>query len=126
MADEDAKAGKAGNGEQRQEEITGIEQKVIENNVINILHTCYDPEIPVNIYDLGLIYDVSVGDGGAVTVTMTLTSPHCPAAQSLPGEVQQRVASIQGVTSVKVDVTWTPPWNMSMMSDVAKLELGYM
>ncbi|HTX99274.1 MAG TPA: DUF59 domain-containing protein [Bacteroidota bacterium] len=126
MADDDAKAGNAGNGEQRQEEITGIEQKVIENNVINILHTCYDPEIPVNIYDLGLIYDVSVGDGGAVTVTMTLTSPHCPAAQSLPGEVQQRVASIQGVTSVKVDVTWTPPWNMSMMSDVAKLELGYM
>jgi len=144
MADDDAKAGNAGNGEQRQEEITGIEQKVIENNVINILHTCYDPEIPVNIYDLGLIYDVDIGNAGkvgivmtltapacpvageAVTVTMTLTSPHCPAAQSLPGEVQQRVASIQGVTSVKVDVTWTPPWNMSMMSDVAKLELGYM
>ncbi len=126
MAEEKAKAGENGAAEQRQDEITGIEQKVIENNVINILHTCYDPEIPVNIYDLGLIYDVAVNESGEVIVTMTLTSPHCPAAQSLPGEVQQRAASIPGVTSVKVNVTWTPPWNMSMMSDAAKLELGYM
>jgi len=106
--------------------ISGIEQKLIENNVINALHGCYDPEIPVNIYDLGLIYEVSVNDQGEVAVTMTLTSPHCPAAQSLPGDVQERAGTVPGVTSVKVNVTWTPPWNMSMMSDVAKLELGYM
>ncbi len=106
--------------------ISGIEQKLIENNVINALHGCYDPEIPVNIYDLGLIYEVSVNDQGEVAVTMTLTSPHCPAAQSLPGDVQQQASNVPGVTSVKVNVTWTPPWNMSMMSDVAKLELGYM
>ncbi len=126
MAQENGTAAPNEGSNERKDEITGIEQKVIENNVINILHTCYDPEIPVNIYDLGLIYDVAVNDSGEVLVTMTLTSPHCPAAQSLPGEVQQRVASVPGVTGVKVNVTWTPPWNMSMMSDVAKLELGYM
>lgn len=106
--------------------INGVEKKVIENNVVNALQACYDPEIPVNIYDLGLVYDVAVGENGDVVITMTLTSPHCPAAQSLPGEVHQRVSTVPGVTSVKVDVTWTPPWNISMMSDVAKLELGYL
>ncbi len=106
--------------------INSVEKKVIENNVVTALQACYDPEIPVNIYDLGLVYDVAVGENGDVTITMTLTSPHCPAAQSLPGEVQQRVSSVPGVSSVKVNVTWTPPWNISMMSDVAKLELGYM
>ena len=86
---------------------------------------CYDPEIPVNIYELGLVYDVQVSDTGVVTVTMTLTSPHCPAAQSLPRDVEARVKTVKGVTGVTVNVVWTPPWNPSMMSEAAKLELGF-
>ncbi len=108
------------------EPITPVEQKLIEERVIDALRTCYDPEIPVNIYELGLIYDVQVNTEGAVTITMTLTTPHCPAAQSLPGEVQQRATAVPGVTAVKVDVVWTPAWNPSMMSEAARLELGFM
>jgi FeS assembly SUF system protein len=126
MADERTQEEDANDPKSEAGRLSGIEQKLMENSVINVLHSCYDPEIPVNIYDLGLIYDVAVNDVGEVEITMTLTSPHCPAAQSLPGEVQQRAGGVPGVTAVKVNVTWTPPWNMSMMSDVAKLELGYM
>ncbi len=108
------------------EPITPVEQKLIEERVIDTLRLCYDPEIPVNIYELGLVYDVQVSDQGAVTITMTLTTPHCPAAQSLPGEVQQRASTVPGVASVKVDVVWTPAWNPSMMSEAARLELGFM
>jgi len=105
--------------------ISTIEQTVIRNQAIEAVRNCYDPEIPVNIYDLGLVYDVAVGPDGAVTVTMTLTSPHCPAAQSIPHDVETRVGRVQGVTSTRVNVVWSPPWNPSMMSEAAKLELGF-
>lgn len=105
--------------------ISSIEQKLIEGQVVEGIRMCYDPEIPVNIYDLGLVYDVTVNEKGEVTVTMTLTSPHCPAAQSLPRDVENRSKTIPGVRSVKVNVVWDPPWNPSMMSEAAKLELGF-
>jgi FeS assembly SUF system protein len=96
----------------------------IERLVVEALREVYDPEIPVNIYELGLIYGVTVEPSGAVTVQMTLTAAACPAAQSLPVEVEERVRSIPGVKSVKVDLTFDPPWDMSRMSEAAKLELG--
>ena len=105
-------------------QLSSIEKSVIEAQVIEAIHTCYDPEIPVNIHELGLIYSVAVGDTGEVDVKMTLTSPHCPAAQSLPPEVQAKVAKVPGVTAARVEVIWEPPWNPSMMSEAAKLELG--
>ncbi|MBI4547401.1 MAG: SUF system Fe-S cluster assembly protein [Ignavibacteriae bacterium] len=104
--------------------ISSVEKTVIEAQVVEALRTCFDPEIPVNIYELGLIYSVNVNDTGEVEVNMTLTSPHCPAAQSLPPEVETKVRGVQGVTSAKVNVVWDPPWNPSMMSEAAKLELG--
>lgn len=97
----------------------------LESRVIEALRTVYDPEIPVNIYDLGLIYDVVVEDNGEVRVRMTLTSPACPVAGTLPPEVEEKVRDVQGVTSAIVDVVWDPPWNPEMMSDAAKLELGF-
>ncbi len=97
---------------------------VIEAEVIEALRTCFDPEIPVNIYDLGLIYEIKVDPSGAVGIKMTLTSPSCPVAQSLPGEVQARINSAPGVTEAKVDVVWDPPWEPSKMSEAAKLQLG--
>lgn len=106
-------------------EISTIEQKLIEGQVIEAIRLCYDPEIPVNIYDLGLIYDVTVTPEADVLVTMTLTSPHCPAAQSLPRDVESRSKLVPGVKSVRVGVVWDPPWNPSMMSEAAKLELGF-
>ena len=92
--------------------------------VINALKDIFDPEIPVNIYDLGLIYGVEVTDDGAATVTMTLTTPHCPVAESMPGEVELRVCSVPGVRDCEVNLVWDPPWDMGKMSDEAKLELG--
>ena len=97
---------------------------VIEAEVTEALRNCFDPEIPVNIYELGLIYEVKVEPSGAVAIRMTLTSPNCPAAQSLPGEVQARVKEIPGVTDVAVDVVWEPPWDPSRMSEAARLQLG--
>ncbi|HEY2988686.1 MAG TPA: SUF system Fe-S cluster assembly protein [Candidatus Binatia bacterium] len=97
---------------------------VIEAEVIEALRNCFDPEIPVNIYELGLIYDVKVENTGGVAIRMTLTSPSCPAAQSLPGEVQARVKQIPGVSDVSVDVVWEPPWDPSKMSEAARLQLG--
>jgi FeS assembly SUF system protein len=101
-----------------------MEPALIEKLVIDSLRTVYDPEIPVNIYELGLIYGVEVGPAGAVTVRMTLTAPGCPAAQSLPREVEDRARSVAGVTDVKVDVVFDPPWDMSRMSEAARLQLG--
>lgn len=92
--------------------------------VIAALREIFDPEIPVNIYDLGLIYGVDVGEDGAVVVTMTLTTPHCPVAESMPGEVELRVAAVPGVRDAEVNLVWDPPWDMAKMSDEAKLELG--
>jgi FeS assembly SUF system protein len=92
--------------------------------IADAIRTVYDPEIPVNIWELGLIYDVFVDAHGVAAVRMTLTAPGCPAAQSLPVEVAQKVRAVPGVTDVKVDVVWEPPWNKDMMSDAAKLQLG--
>lgn len=97
---------------------------VIEAQVIEALRSCFDPEIPVNIYELGLIYDVKVEPAGAVEVRMTLTSPHCPVAQSLPAEVEARIKEVPGVTDARVEVVWDPPWEPSRMSEAAKLQLG--
>ena len=96
----------------------------IYEGVISALREIFDPEIPVNIYDLGLIYGVDVSPDAAVAVTMTLTTPHCPVAESMPGEVELRVAAVPGVRDCEVSLVWDPPWDMAKMSDEAKLELG--
>ena len=98
----------------------------IEKDVIEALKTVYDPEIPVDIYQLGLIYNIDVRDDRSVEVRLTLTSPMCPVAGSLPPEVEAKVAQVEGVTKSTVDLVWDPPWNPSMMSEAAKLELGMM
>jgi len=92
--------------------------------IVQAISTVYDPEIPVNIWELGLIYDVAVDGAGAAVVTMTLTAPGCPAAQSLPAEVASKVKAVAGVTDAKVDVVWEPGWTKDRMSDAAKLQLG--
>ena len=97
----------------------------IEERVIEALRQVYDPEIPVNIYELGLIYDVRVADGDAIDIKMTLTSPHCPVAETLPLDVKRTVASIPGIGPVDVEVVWDPTWNPDMMTEAAKLELGF-
>ena len=96
----------------------------IYEGVIAALRDIFDPEIPVNIYDLGLIYGVDVTDDGHVAVTMTLTTPHCPVAESMPGEVELRVGAVPGVRDAEVNLVWDPPWDPQKMSDEAKLELG--
>jgi FeS assembly SUF system protein len=96
----------------------------LENGIVEALKSVFDPEIPVNIYELGLIYDVDIQAEGVVQVKMTLTSPGCPVAGSLPGEVKDKVAGVPGVTSVDVELVWDPSWNPSMMSEAARLELG--
>jgi FeS assembly SUF system protein len=96
----------------------------VYEGVIEALKDIYDPEIPVNIYDLGLIYGVDVGEDGEVAVMMTLTTPHCPVAESMPGEVELRVASVPGVRDCTVSLVWDPPWDMAKMTDEARLELG--
>ena len=92
--------------------------------VIDALREIYDPEIPVNIYDLGLIYAVDVTEDGDVAITMTLTTPHCPVAESMPGEVEMRVLAVPGVRDAEVNLVWDPPWGPNLMSDEARLELG--
>ncbi|HSG34637.1 MAG TPA: SUF system Fe-S cluster assembly protein [Sphingomonadaceae bacterium] len=92
--------------------------------VIAALKDIYDPEIPVNIYDLGLIYGVDVGEDGDAVVTMTLTTPHCPVAESMPAEVEIRVSSVPGIRDAEVNLVWDPPWDPAKMSDEARLELG--
>jgi FeS assembly SUF system protein len=104
--------------------ITPFSALAIEAQVIEVLCTCFDPEIPVHIYDLGLIYEINVDASGTVRIKMTLTSPGCPAAQSLPAEVTSKVQAIPGVVAAKVDVVWDPPWNPNKMSETAKLQLG--
>lgn len=96
----------------------------VYDSVIEALKDIYDPEIPVNIYDLGLIYNVEVAEDADVKVTMTLTTPHCPVAETMPGEIEMRVMSLPGVRDAEVIVTWDPPWDSSKMSDEARLELG--
>ena len=98
----------------------------VKNEVINVLRTVYDPEIPVDIYELGLIYEVNVDPANNVHVLMTLTSPSCPVAESLPLEVEEKVKGVEGANDVKVELTWEPPWDQEMMSEAAKLELGFL
>jgi FeS assembly SUF system protein len=92
--------------------------------IVGALSKVFDPEIPVNIYELGLVYDVSLDEANAVRIRMTLTAPGCPAAQSLPVEVRNRISEIPGVSDVNVEVVWDPPWTRDMMSEAAKLQLG--
>ena len=98
----------------------------LADRVVAALKTCYDPEIPVNIYELGLIYTIDIDAESRVDIKMTLTSPMCPVAESLPPEVQTKVSDTEGVASAKVDVTWEPPWTPEQMSDAAKLQLNMM
>jgi len=106
--------------------MTPDEKKHLEDRVIDMLKSVYDPEIPVDIYELGLIYDVVIQDNASVYIKMTLTSPACPVAESLPNEVEQKVASVPGVSGAKVEITFEPAWDRSMMSEAAQLELGFM
>ncbi|MFO0998538.1 MAG: DUF59 domain-containing protein [Alphaproteobacteria bacterium] len=99
-------------------------QEALQAGVIEVIRTCYDPEIPVNVYDLGLIYSVGVDASGRVWVDMTLTAPACPVAGTLPGEVEERIRMTPGVMDAKVNVVWDPPWDQSRMSEAARLELG--
>jgi FeS assembly SUF system protein len=103
-----------------------MDTDVLRDKVIDVIKGIYDPEIPVNIYDLGLIYRVDVLPINNVQITMTLTAPSCPAAQSLPIEVDQKVREVDGVNDVHVVVTWDPPWDKTMMSEEAQLELGWL
>jgi FeS assembly SUF system protein len=96
----------------------------IKDEAVRVLQDIFDPEIPVNIYDLGLIYDINVDPGNNMQVLMTLTSPNCPVAESLPAEVETKLKAIDGVQSVKIDLTFEPPWSMDLMTEAAKLELG--
>jgi FeS assembly SUF system protein len=96
----------------------------LEQQILDVLKTCYDPEIPVDIYELGLIYKTDVGPDGDVAIDMTLTSPACPAAGSLPPEVERKVGELPGVRSVKVTVVWEPVWTPEKMTEAAKLQLG--
>ena len=103
-----------------------MDPEALKQKVIECLYTIFDPELPVNIYELGLIYSIDVKPGNVVFITMTLTAPNCPAAQSLPLEVDEKVRALQDVNDVHVNVTWTPKWEKSMMSEEAQLELGFM
>ena len=94
--------------------------------VIDEIKTCYDPEIPVDIWELGLIYELELDDENNLRIKMTLTSPNCPVAETLPAEVENKLKLLQGITSAKLELTFEPPWEKSMMSEVAQLELGFM
>ncbi|MDQ2721412.1 MAG: iron-sulfur cluster assembly protein [Bacteroidota bacterium] len=103
-----------------------MEPEALKEQVINCLQTIYDPEIPVSIYELGLVYEVEILPINNVQIVMTLTAPSCPSAQEIPIEVDQKVKMIEGVNDVNVSVVWDPPWDRSMMSEAAMLELGFM
>jgi FeS assembly SUF system protein len=103
-----------------------MNKKELEDLIITALKSVYDPEIPVDIYELGLVYNIEISDDADVVVTMTLTSPSCPVAESLPVEVEQKVAGLNDVKSAKVEITFDPPWDKNMMSEEAQLELGFL
>jgi FeS assembly SUF system protein len=98
----------------------------LAQRVIDMIKTCYDPEIPVDIWELGLIYEIKISEQNELNVTMTLTSPSCPVAETLPPEVEEKLRSVEGIQSAKVSITFEPPWEKEMMSEVAQLELGFM
>jgi FeS assembly SUF system protein len=101
-----------------------MDEQLMRDNVVGALRTVYDPEIPVNIYDLGLVYEIDVKPEGRVDIRMTLTAPACPVAGEMPGVVEDRVMQVPGVSEVRVDLVWDPPWDRGMLSDEAKLQLG--
>ncbi len=103
-----------------------MNKKKIENEIIELLKTVYDPEIPIDIYELGLIYEINVRDDANVDILMTLTSPNCPVAESLPAEVEEKASKAEDVNRAKVTITFEPPWDQEMMSEEAKLELGFL
>lgn len=103
-----------------------LDTEAMKEKVIGVLKEIFDPEIPVNIYELGLIYEINILPINNVQIVMTLTSPACPAAQTIPVEVDQKVRTIEGVNDVHVAITWTPPWDKSKMSEAAALELGFL
>jgi FeS assembly SUF system protein len=98
----------------------------LAQKVIDMIKTCYDPEIPVDIWELGLIYEIKLDDENNLNVKMTLTSPSCPVAETLPPEVEQKLRGIEGIKSAKIDLTFEPSWDKEMMSEVAQVELGFM
>ena len=104
--------------------IESIQAKALEAQVIEVLRTCYDPEIPVDIYELGLIYEVKTSADGKVHIKMTLTSPACPVAGSMPGEIETKVRAMEDVNDAKVEIVWNPPWTPDKMSEAAKLQLN--
>ncbi len=103
-----------------------VEKELLKDTVIKVLKSCYDPEIPVDIWELGLIYQVDVDDNFNVRIVMTLTAPNCPVAESLPAEVRDKVKEIKGIGEVKLELVFDPPWDKDMMSEEAKLELGFL
>ncbi|MDR3626013.1 MAG: DUF59 domain-containing protein [Ignavibacteriaceae bacterium] len=110
--------------EKQQDETVVLNKQELEEKIIQVLKTCFDPEIPVDIFELGLIYEIKIDNETNVNIKMTLTSPACPVAGSLPGEVELKIKSIPDIKSVKIELVWNPPWDRDMMSDVAKVELG--
>ena len=102
------------------------DNKVLKDKIIEALQSVYDPEIPVSIYELGLIYDIIIKDDNNIDIIMTLTTPHCPEAQTIPEKVADVVSLVSGVNEVKVEITWEPPWTQDKMTEAAKLELGLM
>ena len=102
------------------------EKMKVEKNVLTTLKGIFDPEIPVNVFDLGLIYKIDVQEDMKVMITMTLTAPNCPVAESLPNEIKEKVANTEGVNGAEVEMTFEPPWNQDMMSEEAKLDLGFL
>jgi len=135
MSEQQVREVEVGEQEVREEEVKELEVVAqeggtvdaaasLEGPIIAALHTCFDPEIPVDIYELGLIYGIDIQPSGDVNIKMTLTSPGCPVAGSLPGEVEAKVEAVPGVTSATVELVWDPPWCMENMSEAAKLQLG--
>ena len=108
----------------KEEEPKGGAGSDLQAEIVEVLKSIYDPEIPVDIYELGLIYDVDISEDGDAVITMTLTTPHCPVAESLPNEVELRVLSVPGIRDAVVNLVWDPPWDPSKMTDEARLELG--
>ncbi len=106
--------------------VCNMDTENLKNQIIEVLKTCYDPEIPVDIYELGLIYNIDVNEAGEVKLDMTLTSPACPVAGTLPGEVESKIKAVEGVSAVKVELVWEPPWTQEKMSEAAKLKLNVM
>jgi len=104
--------------------VTAADSEALRERIVETLRSIYDPEIPVNIYEIGLIYSVDIDPANAVNIQMTLTSPACPAAGTLPGEVEDKTRRVEGVTDVKVDLVWEPTWTPALMSETAKLQLG--